>query len=278
MTETPQNPDEPKKTPGSAEDESQHPSTPSTPGQPADPAAPQAAPGPESPYAAPNPAPDAAPGGWPAPPTGDPQQGPYGQAPGAAPYGQAPQPQKASGITITAMVLGIVAICLSFIPFVHYAAFPVGAAAVIVAIIALVKKRHRKGFSLTGLITGVLSLIIAVVWSIVVVAAVGFFGEAVGETGNYTFEATSEEAADVVLMTTVDDLGSNVQTLPGGEILSEQVEASTLLGSVTITNASGSTGEVACRILDEAGSVVSEHSASGSGAEALCSVAEDMMQ
>ncbi|RZU60654.1 hypothetical protein [Zhihengliuella halotolerans] len=266
MTE---NPNDPKNNPASEGDNPQQPVTPPNPEAPAEPQA--------------TPAPDAAQGGWPAPPAGNPQQGPYdqapyAQAPGASPYGQVPQPQKASGITITAMVLGIVAICMSLIPFVHYAAFAVGAAAVIVAIIALVKKRHRKGFALTGLITGVLSLIIAVVWSIVVVAAVGFLGEAVGETGNYTFEATSVEPAEVALVTTVDDMTTGMQTLSGGETLSEQVEANTLIGSVTITNASGSTGEIACRILDEAGSVVSEHSASGSGAEAVCSVAESMMQ
>jgi len=261
MTE---NPNDPKHNPASEGDNPQQPVTPPNPEAPAEP---QAAP-----------APDAAQGGWPAPPAGNPQPGPYdqapyAQAPGASPYGQVPQPQKASGITIAAMVLGIVAICLSLIPLVHYAAFAVGAAAVIVAIIALVKKRHRKGFALTGLITGVLSLIIAVVWSILVATVFTMFGEVAGETGNYTFEATSVEPAEVVLMTSLDDMATGMQTLSGGETLSENVEANTTFGSVIITNADGSTGEVACRILDEGGSVVSEQSASGSGAEAVCSVA-----
>ncbi|MCO1339689.1 hypothetical protein BJH93_12425, partial [Kocuria polaris] len=204
----------------------------------------------------------------------DPQQGPYAQASGAAPYGQAPQPQKASGITITAMVLGIVAICISLIPVVHYAAFAVGAAAVIVAIIALVRKRPRKGFALTGLITGVLSIIIAIVWSILVATAFTMFGEATGETADFTFEAASAEPAEVTFVTTMTDMAMTTQSIGGGETLSEQVEANPLFGSVIVSNDDGSTGEVACRILDETGAVISEQSASGAGAEAICSAAE----
>lgn len=209
------------------------------------------------------------------------QQGPYGQANAygqqypynqQAPFGQ--QPRKASPLTIWAMVLGIVAVVMSLIPFVHYAAFAVGGAAIIVSILALVKKVHRKGFAITGLVTGIISVIAAILWSVLISAVFTWAGDAAGESANYTFEAGSDEPAAVAMITELNDMDLNEQQLPGGEVISESVTASTILGSIVVSNDDGSTGEVACRILDESGTVISENSASGDNAEAICSTAE----
>ncbi|GAB3672919.1 hypothetical protein GCM10027591_17240 [Zhihengliuella somnathii] len=184
------------------------------------------------------------------------------------------QPQKASPLTIWAMVLGIVGLVLALIPFVHFAAFAVGGAAIVVSIIALVKKRHRKGFAIAGLVTGIIAVIVAILWTLMVSAIFGFVGEAAGESASYTFEAGSDEPAEVVMVTDLQNMGSETQQLPGGEVLSQDVMASTILGSIIVSNVDGSTGEVACRILDDAGTVISENSASGDGAEAICATAE----
>lgn len=108
---------------------------------------------------------------------------------------QAP-PRQTKGIGIAAMVLGIIAIVLSFIPVVGIVSFFLGGAAVILGIVALVKK-NGKGQGIAGLITGGLSLLIAGI----VTAMTGAFVTAVDESlqeANEGIEGedTGGEAAD----------------------------------------------------------------------------------
>ena len=67
--------------------------------------------------------------------------------------------QKKSGFATAALILGIIGICLSFIPILNNASFFLGILGVIFAIISLVKKAS-KGKAIAGLILGVLSVVI----------------------------------------------------------------------------------------------------------------------
>ena len=67
--------------------------------------------------------------------------------------------QKRSGFASAALILGIIGICLSFIPILNNASFFLGILGVIFAIISLVKKAS-KGKAIAGLILGVLSVVI----------------------------------------------------------------------------------------------------------------------
>ena len=67
--------------------------------------------------------------------------------------------QKKSGFATAALILGIIGICLSFIPILNNASFFLGILGVIFAIISLVKK-GSKGKAIAGLILGVLSVVI----------------------------------------------------------------------------------------------------------------------
>ena len=67
--------------------------------------------------------------------------------------------QKKSGFATAALILGIIGICLSFIPILNNASFFLGILGVIFAIISLVKK-GSKGKALAGLILGILSVVI----------------------------------------------------------------------------------------------------------------------
>ncbi|MEE1622278.1 DUF4190 domain-containing protein [Zafaria sp. Z1313] len=197
------------------------------------------------------------------------QQGQYAQ-PGQYPNWEQQQPAKATGLTIAALVIGIVALVLSFIPIFGMISFVLGPLAVVLGIVGLVKKRPKKGFSITGIITGVLALIMAIVW-----AVVSFFAASVlttgGDSASYTFEATSEGSASYgYIGTSIEDVHDGL--LAPGETFSEQVEASTILGSVFVMNAPGETGSVGCVIRDADGAVVSESTVEGEGAEATCSV------
>ncbi|MEL5989839.1 hypothetical protein ACOKGD_08950 [Microbacterium phosphatis] len=81
-----------------------------------------------------------------------------------APYGGQPTPPQGSGkgLAITALVLGIVGvlgIAVAFIPFAGFASLLVPIAAIIIGIIALVKKKPGKGLAITGTALGAVALI-----------------------------------------------------------------------------------------------------------------------
>ena len=64
---------------------------------------------------------------------------------------------KKSGLAIAALVLGIVGVCLSFIPIINNLAFFLGILAIIFGIIPLVKK-SGKGLAIAGLVLGIAAI------------------------------------------------------------------------------------------------------------------------
>ena len=64
-----------------------------------------------------------------------------------------------TGFGITALVLGIVGLVLSFIPIINNLAFFLGILGVIFGIVALVT-HNKKGISIAGLVTGILAMVI----------------------------------------------------------------------------------------------------------------------
>jgi hypothetical protein len=116
------------------------PGTPGTPygGQPGQPAAPY---GQQNPYT--------------------PPQNPYAPQ---GPYGQRP-PGPSRGLAITALILGLLALVTAWIPFWSYIAVLIGVAAVVLGIIGM--RRKQGGMALTGVITGGLGAIFAIIMSIV---------------------------------------------------------------------------------------------------------------
>lgn len=116
--------------------------------------------------------------------------GPYGQPAGQGyPYGaagyppgaQAPTlpPQQRNGLSITAFVLGLLG-CLPLF----------GLAAVIVGIVALVKKQALRGLAITGIVLGVLWIALTI--ALFASGAVGRFVDAISEA----VESVSAQAED----------------------------------------------------------------------------------
>ncbi|MFC4334597.1 hypothetical protein [Salininema proteolyticum] len=68
-------------------------------------------------------------------------------------------------MAITALVLGIIAIVLAFIPIINLISFVLALLAIIFGIIGIVKASKAgsgKGMGIAGLVTGILSMIIAI--------------------------------------------------------------------------------------------------------------------
>lgn len=64
------------------------------------------------------------------------------------------QKQEGNGLAVAAMVLGIIGLVLSMIPFIPY---PLAILAIVFGVIGM-KKQIKKGFAVTGLITGLITI------------------------------------------------------------------------------------------------------------------------
>ncbi len=81
-----------------------------------------------------------------------------------------------SGLAVTSLILGILAVVFSFIPFVNFFSFILGGLALIFGVIAAVTangvKRRGRGMGIAGLVLGAISLVIAVLMIVAFVAVV----------------------------------------------------------------------------------------------------------
>lgn len=104
--------------------------------------------------------------------------------------------KKKSGLATAGLVLGIIGICLSFIPIVNNAAFVLGVLALIFGIIPLCKKASV-GKAVTALILGVLSVAITLVMQASLSNAIDdAFDELDKELSSMTGENTDEILAN----------------------------------------------------------------------------------
>ncbi|GAA3701129.1 hypothetical protein GCM10023081_41980 [Arthrobacter ginkgonis] len=197
------------------------------------------------------------------------QPGPYYQP---APYDGQP-PEQLSGLTITAMTVGIVALVVAAIPIFGFVSFVLGPLAIILGIIGLVKKRPKKGFSITGIITGALALLLCILYLAIGIALAGVFGNATSQAGTYTYKVVGEGTFQVTYTTTsLFDRTTNQAT---GQF-SAEVEASKLLGTLEAHNTGNTAGDLTCTITDSTGRLISTNTASGTGASVICATVAGM--
>jgi hypothetical protein len=97
--------------------------------------------------------------------------------------------QTSNGLAIAAMVVGIIALVLSWVPFVGIA---LGITAVVLGIIAL-KKANSKGMSIAGIVTGGLAILTGLVVSFLIIFSIALFGNAVSQAGKATNDLNKEQ-------------------------------------------------------------------------------------
>ncbi|GAA2071506.1 DUF4190 domain-containing protein [Microbacterium hatanonis] len=225
---------------------------------------PQAAP---SPYAAPLPpyaaqAASGAPGAYGAPrqdyPGAPPTWGPPtgGPAPGA-PWNPGPPQGGSSVLAVLALVASILGALISFIPFFgSVLAWALFATAIVLAIIALVKKTPGKGMSIAALIITGAGFLLSIVWA-VILFAFGVFGSALSpgsSSGSESSPAPDDEYYSYPMLGT-PDFGADGNTVsaplvPGSTItitddnVSEDVWQLTVLPFEDLTAAAAATGDI----------------------------------
>ncbi|MGP5071090.1 hypothetical protein ACTXOR_09260 [Arthrobacter rhombi] len=210
----------------------------------------------------------------------DPYHAPQGQSGYPQPYpgqsGWYQQPPVATGLTKAALIIGIVAIVLAFIPVVGFISFILGPLALILGIIGLVKQVPRRGYAITGIITGAAALIVCIIYVIIAVALVNVVEKGVGETAPFTYTVTG--TGDYTVSYTEESVTEeHTEDVAGGEF-SREVTASTVFGSLGASNAHGNTGTLTCTITQADGTVVAKDSAAGASATVACLTGEGFMK
>lgn len=150
------------------------------------------------------------------------QQGQYPQAQYQAGY-PAGQPSRTNGLAIAALVVGIISLLLSFIPFVNIAAILGGIAALVLGFLGLRKAKEGtvggRGMSITGLVLGVVSVLISIAVLVATVVALnnlpGELGEVIeeAENGGLSPEEQAEASANALSLGESAEVGDYTVTV-----------------------------------------------------------------
>jgi len=141
--------------------------------------------------------------------------GPQWNQPAYPAYPVYPQPPEKKGMAIAAMVLGIVALVLSVIPFIATLSFILGPLAVILGVVAFIKRRGR-GQAITGVITGGIGVLIATIGFLIFGALLSYGDEGSGQTQSDTTDPEGEVAGAAV-----EDQEADQETREGGAAADE---------------------------------------------------------
>ncbi|MGO3090644.1 MAG: hypothetical protein ACTII7_13330 [Galactobacter sp.] len=107
-------------------------------------------------------------------------------------------PKRGNGWGVTALVLGVVAVVLSFIPVISIAAIVLGAVAVVLGIIGLIVKGRTKGTSIAGLVLSAVAIVIGSIVLAVTAAAVSVVNDAVTKTDK---DSKAKHAVEYIVST-----------------------------------------------------------------------------
>jgi hypothetical protein len=136
-------------------------------------------------------------------PTPAPQQQPYGPpAYGPPSYGPpaGPPPKQGAGLAIASMVLGIIALLLSWIPIINNLAAILAVVGLGLGIPALIRARrgthNGKGLAITGLVTSVIAIVLVILTQMLFVKAIDEVQQSLEEGIAQTEVAPTEPAAE----------------------------------------------------------------------------------
>ncbi|HEY8590127.1 MAG TPA: DUF4190 domain-containing protein [Naasia sp.] len=205
------------------------------------------------------------------------------QQPLAPEYAQPTPPKRTNGLGIAALILGILALIGSFIPFVNYGSGLLALIGLVLGIIGLFLKDRSKGTAIAGTIVSAIALILSIVLAIAYTAG---FAAAVNEATEereaaanvdqvlvYTVEGTATNAN--VMYSTYNDGSSGTESSDTALPFTKEItvkagdEFDFSSFSIYANNGVGDTGPISCRITLD-GEVLSEQSAEGEFASVSC--------
>ncbi|MDA3806098.1 MULTISPECIES: MmpS family transport accessory protein [unclassified Clavibacter] len=213
----------------------------------------------------------------------------YAPPPASAP--EAPR-TNGNGLGLAALIVGIVALVGSVIPFLNYVTGFVAFVGLVLGVIALFLKNRRKGAAIAGTIISVVALILSVVLAVTYTAGFASGVSDAIETSQAEASAAAEREVTVTyeLTGSATSVSATYSTFTDGNSGSEQATEQALpfskeivakvggtfdFSSFTLSGTSGTEGgDVTCRILVD-GAPVAEQTATGAYASAFCSASSE---
>lgn len=166
---------------------------------------------------------------------------------------QVPQQKSGGGLAMAALVLGITAIILSFIPLIGFVSYPLAILAIILGFVSLARKKPGNGQALAGTILGAVALVIAIVVSILTAGVFNAVNDAANKEQTVKYVVTSTVPAKAAYWTTD---GTSNETFT--DSLEREIKVTgPILSTVTVTptDLADTTAQLGCEIFIDGKSV-----------------------
>lgn len=194
----------------------------------------------------------------------------YNTAPGTeAAYGYPQQPPapRGNGLGVAALVVGIVAIVLSLIPLLGMVAFFLGPIAVILGLIGVFLKNRKKGMAITGIILGVLAIVIAAIWTAAISAGADAVDKSLNAEHDVKYVVTTNGPANVSYW---DGDGSSNKDIEKDWEKSFTADSFSMTSVTVSGDMMNESASVSCEVFID-GESVSKNTGEGAAAMASCS-------
>jgi len=205
-----------------------------------------------------------------------------------APVSGPASPKTGNGLGLASLIIGILALVGSVIPFVNYVSGFLAFVGLVLGVIALFLKGRKRGTAIAGTVLNAIALILSIILAIVYTA--GFATGVSNAIETAQAESSAEAAVERTLVYEVTgtstDASVTYSTFDGSTAGTEQATAQALpftkelqvqtggdftFQSFTLTGSNGAddTGDITCRITLD-GEVLAEQTSTGAFASALC--------
>ena len=107
--------------------------------------------------------------------------------------------KRQSALGITSMILGIIAIIISFVPFLNIISLPTAVVAIVFGIITVIRISVKKAFAISGIILSVLAIVIAFSITIFAINMLDKSGKELDRIAKESLERTKIDVTNVEL-------------------------------------------------------------------------------
>lgn len=107
--------------------------------------------------------------------------------------------KRQSALGITSMILGIIAIIISFVPFLNIISLPTAVVAIVFGIITVIRTSVKKAFAISGIILSVLAIVIAFSITIFAINMLDKSGKELDRIAKESLERTKIDVTNVEL-------------------------------------------------------------------------------
>lgn len=116
--------------------------------------------------------------------------------------------KRQSGLGISSMVLSIIAIVISFAPFINIIILPLAIISIVFALLTIIRRSVRKSFAIAGLILSIIAIIVAFSMTLFAIRMMEKSGRELERIAKESEQITKYDVTDIELK--VDDKSTKV--------------------------------------------------------------------